>query len=90
MRDKSLGGLILTASILAMMGYFWWLFLAPDWIILGRSFRDWALIAPVVVIVYLFLFILAWIGWAMVTTPPPLPATERAREEGEEAEKEGE
>lgn len=90
MRDKSLGGLILTASILAMLGYFWWLFLAPDWTFLGRSLREWALIAPIVVIVYLFFFILAWIGWAMVTTPPALPATEGIEEEVEEAEKEGE
>jgi len=83
-RDKTLGGLILTASILAMIGYFCWLFLAPeDIIILGKPLRDWALIVPVIIIVYAFLFIVAWIGWALASTPPQLPLTEETSEEEE-------
>jgi len=88
-RDKAWGILLFLLSLLAMAGYLWWLFLAPEWPILGRSLRDWAVIIPVMLIVYLFLFILLWIGWAMATTPPPLPTVKRPEEEREEPEKEG-
>lgn len=88
MNNKTLGILIFTVGALAMIGYFYWLFLAPkDMVILGKSLRDWALIFPVVIIVYAFLFIILWIGWAMASTPPPLPLTKRTSEE-EETEKE--
>jgi len=90
-KDKTLGVLIFTLSILAMSGYFCWLFLAPkDLIILGKPLSDWALIVPVIIIVYAFLFIVAWIGWAMASTPPPLPLTEKTSKEEEETEKEEE
>ena len=89
MDNKTLGILIFTLSILAMIGYFCWLFLAPeDLTVLGKPLSDWALIVPVVIIVYAFLFIVAWIGWAMVSTPPPLPLTGKTSEEEEETEKE--
>ena len=81
MNNKTLGILIFALSILAMIGYFCWLFLAPE------DLRDWALIVPVMIIVYVFLFIVAWIGWAMASTPPPLPLTGKTSEE-EETEKE--
>jgi Na+/proline symporter len=86
--DKTLGILIFTISILAMIGYFCWLFLTPeDIVILGKPLSEWALIVPVIIIVYAFLLIVAWIGWAMASTPPPLPLTEKSPEE-EETEKE--
>jgi Na+/proline symporter len=89
MRDKTLGILIFTLSLLAMIGYFCWLFLAPeDIVILGKSLSEWALIVPVIIIVYVFLFIVAWIGWAMASTPPPLPLTNKTSEKKEETEKE--
>jgi type VI protein secretion system component VasK len=89
MRDKTLGVLIFTLSVVAMIVYFCWLFLAPeDMVILGKPLSEWALIVPVVIIVYVFLFILAWIGWAMASTPPPLPLTKKTSEEEEEPEKE--
>jgi hypothetical protein len=88
--DKTVGALIFIVSVLLMVGYFWWLFLAPpDWVILGRPLRDWALIVPVAIIVYAFLFIAAWIGKTMATTPPPLPVTGKTSEEKEETEEEG-
>jgi len=86
-RDKAWGILLFLLSLLAMAGYFWWLFLAPEWNILGRSLRDWAVIIPVMLIVYFFLFILLWIGWAMATTPPPLPVAKKPEGEREEPEK---
>lgn len=89
MNDKTLGILIFTLSILAMIGYFYWLFLAPEDIeVLGKPLSDWALIVPVIIIVYAFLFIVAWVGWAMASTPPPLPLTKKTPEEEEETEKE--
>ena len=91
MRDKTLGALIFTLSVLAMIGYFCWLFLAPeDMVVLGKPLSEWALIVPVIIIVYTFLFIVAWIGWAMASTPPPLPLTKKTSEEEEETEKEEE
>jgi len=59
-------------------------------IILGKPLRDWALIVPIMIIVYAFLFIVAWIGWAMASTPPPLPLTKKPSEEEGETEKEEE
>jgi len=74
MRDYRLGISLITVSIAAMITYFWALFLSPDdYIIFGRTIYQWALIIPTVILVFLFLFILSWIGWAMATTPPRLP-----------------
>jgi len=88
-RDKTLGILLFSISILAMIGYFCWLFLAPeDSEILGKSLRDWALIVPVIIIVYAFLFIVAWIGWALASTPPPLSLTKENSEKKEGTEEE--
>jgi len=91
MKNKTLGILIFTLSVLAMIGYFCWLFLAPeDIVILGKPLSEWALIVPIIIIVYAFLFIVAWIGWAMASTPPPLPLTKKTPEEEKETEKEEE
>ncbi len=84
MKNKTLGVLIFTLGVLAMIGYFYWLFLAPkDMVILERPLRDWALIFPVVIIVYAFLVIILWVGWAMASTPPPLPLAKKTSEEEE-------
>jgi hypothetical protein len=75
-RDSSLGVLIFVFAIAAMIGYFWWLFLAPeDMVFLGKTASEWAIIVPVVVIVYAVLFVVAWIGWALSSTAPPLPVS---------------
>jgi len=87
--DRVLGALIFIVSVLMMVGYFWWLFLAPfNWVILGRPLSDWALIVPVAIIVYTFLFIVAWIGKTMASTPPPLPLAKKVSEGKKEKEKE--
>ncbi|UCF58250.1 MAG: hypothetical protein JSV15_03950 [Candidatus Bathyarchaeota archaeon] len=89
MRDKTLGALMCILSVLAMTGYFCWLFLAPqDLFFLGRPLSDWAVIVPVAIIVYVFLFVIVWIGWTMVSTPPPLPVAPKSSEEKKETEKE--
>ena len=76
MRDRSLGVLIFALAIVAMIGYFWLLFLSPeDIVFLGKSLSEWAIILPLAIIVYAVLFVVAWIGWALASTAPPLPDT---------------
>jgi hypothetical protein len=74
MRNKSLGAILLSLALLTMVAYFWLLFLAPQdipyW---GRTASEWAVLIPVVIIVYAFLIVVAWIGWALASTAPPLP-----------------
>lgn len=76
MRDRSLGVLFFVLSIVAMVGYFWLLFLTPeDPTYLGKTLSEWAIIIPVIIIVYAVLIVVAWIGWALASTAPPLPVT---------------
>ena len=90
MRDVMQGRLLLALSFLAMIVYFYALFLVPsDAPPLERDVWEWALIIPVMLIVYLFLVVVAWIGWAMATTPPPLPLTGKSSDKGENEEKKG-
>lgn len=69
MRDRRLGVLFFVLSIVAMIGYFWLIFLSPE------DIREWAIIIPVVIVVYAVLIVVAWIGWALASTAPPLPVT---------------
>ena len=74
MRNKSLGALLFVLALLAMVGYFWLLFLAPqDVVFLGKTANEWAITIPIVIIVYAVLLVIAWIGWALASTAPPLP-----------------
>jgi hypothetical protein len=76
LRDKSLGALLFGVALVAMLGYFWLLFLAPeDTVFLGKNVSEWAIIVPVIIIVYAVLVVVAWIGWALASTAPPLPVT---------------
>ncbi len=80
MREVTQGRLLFVMSVVTMIVYFWALFLSPqDEVLLGRSISEWALLIPVVIFVYLFLFVVAWIGWTMATTPPPLPVLKRGK-----------
>ena len=74
LRNKSLGAILLSLALLTMVAYFWLLFLAPqDQDFWGRTASEWAVIIPVVIIVYAVLIVVAWIGWALASTAPPLP-----------------
>jgi hypothetical protein len=82
MRDRSLGALLFAVAVVAMVGYFWLLFLAPDDLIfLGKNISEWAIIIPVIIIVYAVLLVVAWIGWALASTAPPLPVTSKSSDE---------
>jgi predicted DNA-binding transcriptional regulator len=90
MRDVIQGRLLLALSFMVMVLYFWALFLAPQDIkFLGRTAGDWALLIPVMIIVFLFLVVVAWIGWAMATTPPPIPLSGKESKAEDEKEKKG-
>ncbi len=79
MRDMTLGISLFVLGVIAMIGYFWLVFLAdlmfPDFSFLGKTIGEWAIVIPVLVIVYLFLFIVVWMGWTMATTPPAIGTT---------------
>ena len=82
LRNRSLGALFLALALFAMVGYFWLLFFAPeDASFLGKSATEWAIIVPVVIIVYAVLIVVAWIGWALASTAPPLPVPVEVSEE---------
>ena len=81
MRDEVWGIILIILSVTAMIVYFWALFLSPSDVKFWKfSISEWALLIPVLVFVYLFLFVIAWIGWAMATTPPTLPIPEELKE----------
>ncbi len=89
MRDVIQGRILLILSFTTMVVYFWAIFLAPkNAEFLGRTASDWALIIPVMLIVYLFLVIVAWIGWAMATTPPSIPTSGKDSKGSEQGGKE--
>jgi len=73
LRDRSLGVLFFVTSIVVIIAYFWLLFLSPNEKYLGKTLSEWAIIIPVIVIVYAVLLVVAWIGWALASTAPPLP-----------------
>lgn len=87
MRDVTQGQLLLALSFATMVLYVWALFLAPqDVKFLDRTISDWALLIPVIIIVFLFLVVVAWIGWAMATTPPPIPLLGKETKDEDEKE----
>ena len=63
--DRTLGSLILLGSLAGIVIYFWLLFMSPwAWLTIKIS----ALLA-----VGMVLLIMAWIGYTLATTPPPMP-----------------
>jgi len=66
--DKILGGTIFIVSLAGVAIYFWLLFLSSwAWLTIQVS----AFLA-----VAMMLFIIAWIGYTLATTPPPMPLEE--------------
>jgi len=85
--DRVLGGTILVGSLAGVVIYYWLLFMSPwKWLTVQVS----AFLA-----VGLCLLIMAWIGYTLATTPPPMPLEdfefdadlgEGSEEESEESE----
>lgn len=90
-RDKAYGGIIFIISVLIILGYTYWVVLvplAPHLFPLGDTLYAnlyWAQTLPLWIAILGIFAIAAWIGWTMMTTPPPIPI-EELEEELEEAE----
>lgn len=63
--DRVLGGGILIGSIAGVVIYFWLVFMSP-WSLLTIQISAFAAVGMV-------LLIMAWIGYTLATTPPPMP-----------------
>ena len=70
-KDQTYGFAIFLISVVVAIIYSAALF-AP-FIGLPPQWKEWAVGIPVLLIVLLVLVISAWIGWTMLTTPPPAP-----------------
>jgi H+/Cl- antiporter ClcA len=90
-KDQAIGALIFLVCVVVAIGYVVVLvapgtvrYLLP-WVTWSdRGIQFWA-VAIVVLIAFLaIMFIGAWIGWTMATTPPPKPIEELELEEEEE------
>jgi predicted DNA-binding transcriptional regulator len=84
-KDQGIGGAILVVCVVVAIGYLVTLFY-PKWLTsLGvssaavawqSSVQYWLIAVPVFLAFVAILFIGAWIGWTMATTPPPKPIEE--------------
>ena len=63
--DKVIGGVMLVGSLTGIGIYFWLLFMT-EW-------ADLTLKASAFLAVTAVLLIVAWIGYTLATTPPPVP-----------------
>jgi H+/Cl- antiporter ClcA len=84
-KDQAIGGAILLVCVLVAVFYIITLFY-PSWLTnLGvskeavawqGSVQYWLVAVPVFIAFVAIMFIGAWIGWTMATTPPPKPIEE--------------
>lgn len=81
-KDQAIGGAIFAVCIIVAIIYLVALFgyeqLIQPWLNIGslEAVRYWLIAVPVLVAFIAILFIGAWIGWTMATTPPPKPIEE--------------
>jgi hypothetical protein len=80
-KDQAIGGAILLVCVLVAVFYIVTLFY-PTWLVtiglLGdvSNVQFWVIAIPVFIAFVAIMFIGAWIGWTMATTPPPKPIEE--------------
>ncbi len=81
-KDQAIGGAIFVVCIIVAILYLVALFgyeqLIQPWLNVGslEAVRYWLIAVPVFIAFIAILFIGAWIGWTMATTPPPKPIEE--------------
>ena len=81
-KDQAIGGAILLVCVVVAVVYLVALFgyndLIKPWLNIGSAadVRFWLIAVPVFVAFVAILFIGAWIGYTMATTPPPKPIEE--------------
>jgi hypothetical protein len=95
-KDQAIGGAIFIVCLLVAIGYIITLFMPSLFVdivgYLGLSVavsdvQFWIVALPVFIAFVAIMFIGAWIGWTMATTPPPKPIEEITTEVEENAEK---
>lgn len=92
-KDQTIGGLIFIICVIVAIVYAIALIFPTyifSWIeppIDPTITRLWLVAVPVLIAFLVVLFIGAWIGWTMATTPPPKPLEEIEIEEKAEEEK---
>ncbi|WP_455367558.1 hypothetical protein [[Eubacterium] cellulosolvens] len=79
-RDQAFGAGIFIIALLVTIVYLF-AFFAPILPLniepmLANALREWAIALPILLLVLSALVITMWIGWTMLTTPPPLPFEE--------------
>lgn len=80
-KDQAIGGAIFAACVIVAIGYLATL-IYPDWLCLlginanAADVRFWLIAVPIIIAFVAIMFIGAWIGWTMATTPPPKPIEE--------------
>ncbi len=81
-KDQAIGGAILIVCTVVAIVYLVALFgyeqLIKPWFNVGSAVtvQYWLIALPVLIAFVTILFIGAWIGWTMATTPPPKPIEE--------------
>jgi len=94
-KDKAYGALIFIASLFIIAYYTYWavvieilpgLSVAFPFSLIPLLPSEWAIILPVWIAMVGVFSIAAWVGWTMMTTPPPTPI-EEPKEAVENAEK---
>jgi len=90
-KDQAIGALILIVCVVISIVYLVALF-APGAVapLIGMppaTLQFWAVAVVVLVAFLAIMFIGAWIGWTMATTPPPKPIEELEAEEEKAEEK---
>lgn len=92
-KDKAYGAIIFIVAVIIIIGYTYWVILVPllpNVLPLGNTLLAnylWALAIPLWLAIIGIMAIAAWIGYTMMTTPPPIPI-EELEEEMEEVEAE--
>ena len=74
-KDRAYGALVLVFSLAVVTVYL--VSLLPSYFALPSWLSWWAIALPVILAVLAVLTICMWIGWVMLTTPPP-PQLENA------------
>ncbi len=89
-KDQAIGGAILTVCVVVAVVYLVALFGYPQliqpWLNIGSSVDVgfWLIATPVFIAFVAILFIGAWIGYTMATTPPPKPIEEITTEQNKD------
>ncbi|MEA2090235.1 MAG: transcriptional regulator [Thermoproteota archaeon] len=83
-KDQAIGGVICLICVVVAIAYAVGLFYFGE--PLTWTISLWLIGVPVFIAFVAVLFIGAWIGWTMATTPPPKPIEEISFEEKEEPE----